>query len=75
MNKTNTVLISDCNDQIRLYINRELFIDQVMPFRHNRLTINFKSNSVQDEITVTAGAHTQRFTVSPNQTVAVAFNK
>ena len=75
MNKTNTVLISDCNDQIRLYINQELFIDQVMPFQHNRLTMNYNSNSVQDEITVTAGAHTQRFTVSPNQTVAVAFNK
>ena len=76
MHKTNTILINNLSKQnIRLFINDEIFIDQILPFKKNKLTVNYNSDNKIDKFAVTDGDTMQYIDVSSDQTVTVDFNK
>lgn len=76
MHQTNTIVVSSNSTQkIRLYINKELFIDQNLPYNRTKLTVNFTSDSNINEVLVTDGNISKTNTMSPNETVNIDMNK
>ena len=76
MHQTNTIIISsNLSQKIRLYINKELFLDQTFPYNTTKLTVNFVSDHDTNDIIVTDGTTSKINTVSSNNTVRIDMNK
>lgn len=76
MENTNTVnIFSSSKQNIRLYVNRELFIDQTLPFVKNRLHLTYNSDHQKNKIRIKTSTAVYSFEVSSNDTIDVDLNK
>jgi len=76
MVNTNTINITDnLRQTVRIYVNRELFIDQVLPFQKNKLQLTYNSDDDINKIRVKCNETVQTFKVSSNEVVDVELNK
>ena len=76
MENTNTInIISLKKQHIRLYVNRELFIDQTLPFVKNQLQLIYNSDHQKNKIRIKTSTAVYNFEVSSNDTIDVDLNK
>ena len=76
MVKTNTVnIISSLNQFVRLYVDKELFIDQTLPFENNRLDLTYISTADKNKIRVKSKGKVYSFEVSDKEIIHLDLNK
>ena len=76
MENTNTVnIIAPKKQNIRLYVNRELFIDQTLPFTKNRLQLTYNSDHQNNKIKIKTSTAVYSFEVSDKEIIHLDLNK
>jgi len=76
MLKTKTLVTqSNPQQQLRLYINKELFIDQRLPFEHSKLTFSYESSLDADVFDIQHNGFYKQLAVSSENTYHVNCNK
>ena len=76
MLQTNTVNIySNKNEHIRLYVNKELFVDQQLPFNKTKLHLSYISDYSTNNIRVKTTNDIYSFKVSSNESIDLSLNK
>ena len=76
MHKTSAIQVNVTPDQqIRMFVNNELFLDQTMPFAHNKVTLNYISTLPVDTVDVYYADKSVQLDITTDQSYTINCNK
>ena len=76
MHKTSAIQINtQPNQHIRIFVNNELFLDQVMPFAQNKVTLNYISTLPVDTVDVEYNSKQANLEITTDTLYTINCNK
>lgn len=76
MHKTSAIQINSKPSQhIRMFVNNELFLDQLLPFAQNKVTLNYISTLSTDTVEVYYNDKNVQLDITTDQSYTIDCNK